>query len=80
MKKIEESELSNTLRNLSKNKIYILGICLGMQMLFDYRYEFKKKKVLGLLDGEIKKIGSDYKNQKLKLPHIGWNNLNITKF
>lgn len=79
MKKIEDSELLNTLRNISKKKIYMLGICLGMQMLFNYSYELKKTKGLGLLDGEIKKIGSNSKNQKLKLPHIGWNNLNITK-
>jgi glutamine amidotransferase len=49
----------------------LLGICLGMQLLFDKSYEFEECEGLGLIDGEIKKIEAG----KLKIPHMGWNSL-----
>lgn len=48
----------------------ILGICLGMQLLFDWGEEVRVCKGLGLVDGCVRKIKTD-----LKLPHIGWNSL-----
>lgn len=51
-----------------------LGICVGMQMLFNMGYEFRPCKGLGIIDGDVKKI-----NTQLKLPHIGWNSLNILR-
>jgi len=56
----------------------ILGICLGMQILFNHSYEIKKTEGLRLLDGEVKKLNNNQKKTILKLPHIGWNNLNIS--
>lgn len=50
----------------------LLGICVGMQMLFTTGYEFRPCDGLGLIGGEVKKIDTD-----LKLPHIGWNSLDI---
>ncbi|MGM0603478.1 MAG: imidazole glycerol phosphate synthase subunit HisH [Bacillota bacterium] len=51
-----------------------LGICLGMQLLFEWGYEDKKTPGLGLLRGDVVKISSDY-----KIPHMGWNQLKILK-
>ena len=56
----------------------LLGICLGMQMLFEKSYEYGEYEGLGLIDGtveEIKKYIS--KNSDLKIPHMGWNSLII---
>ncbi len=56
----------------------ILGICLGMQMLFEYSYEYGEHRGLGLLRGSV--IGMDGRiPAELKIPHIGWNALNIKK-
>ena len=54
----------------------ILGICLGMQMLFERSYEYGTHEGLSLLKGEI--VGMDGRiPEKLKIPHIGWNALHI---
>ena len=56
-----------------------LGICVGMQILADYGYENKKTKGLSWINGEVKSLKEsiDY-SKKLKIPHMGWNNLSIT--
>lgn len=56
---------------VSKDKPF-LGICLGMQMVFDKSYEYGEYEGLGLIAGEIKLLPDN-----VKKPHIGWNNLNI---
>ncbi|MEE0945265.1 MAG: imidazole glycerol phosphate synthase subunit HisH [Acutalibacteraceae bacterium] len=62
---------------VSKGKS-IMGICLGMQMLFEKSYEYGEHKGLGLLKGEV--IGMENTIPKnLKIPHIGWNALHFTK-
>jgi glutamine amidotransferase len=66
--------LLDTLKNQAKVKPF-LGICLGMQMLFEKGYEFEDTNGLGLINGEIKKIESG----NLKIPHIGWNELEINR-
>lgn len=52
----------------------LMGICLGMQLLFNESEEVRLTKGLGLIDGRVKKFEVD-----LKIPQIGWNNLNISK-
>lgn len=70
----------SVINEVVKKKIPLLGICVGMQMLFDYSYEFGKHKGLGLLKGEIIRFtGLDEFNNKLKVPHMGWNSLDIKK-
>ncbi len=56
----------------------IMGICLGMQLLFERSFEFGEHKGLGLLSGDIIKM-KGYIDSKLKVPHIGWNALSFTK-
>ena len=59
------------------NKKPIFGICVGLQMFADIGYEESKTKGLGWISGKVSKI--DNQNGKFKLPHIGWNELNIVK-
>ena len=59
------------------NKKPLLGICVGLQMFADVGYEETETKGLGWVSGKVSKI--DNQNGKFKLPHIGWNELNIVK-
>jgi glutamine amidotransferase len=59
------------------NKKPLLGICVGLQMFADISYEETETKGLGWISGKVSKI--DNKNGKYKLPHIGWNQINILK-
>ena len=59
------------------NKKPILGICVGLQMFADVGYEEIETKGLGWIPGKVLKI--DNKNGEYKLPHIGWNQINIVK-
>lgn len=58
-------------------KKLLLGICVGMQMFADVGYEENETKGLGWISGKVSKI--DNQNQKFKLPHVGWNEITITK-
>ena len=55
----------------------LLGICVGLQMFADIGYEETETKGLGWISGKVSKI--DNQNGKYKLPHIGWNQINIIK-
>jgi len=55
----------------------LLGICVGLQMFADTGYEETETKGLGWISGKVSKI--DNQNNKYKLPHIGWNQINIVK-
>ena len=59
------------------NKKPLLGICVGLQMFADIGYEETETKGLGWSSGKVSKI--DNQNGKYKLPHIGWNQINIVK-
>jgi imidazole glycerol-phosphate synthase subunit HisH len=59
------------------NKKPLIGICVGLQMFADVGYEETETKGLGWISGKVSKI--DNQNGKYKLPHIGWNQINIIK-
>ena len=59
------------------NKKPLLGICVGLQMFADVGYEETETKGLGWIPGKVIKI--DNRNGEYKLPHIGWNQINIVK-
>ena len=59
------------------NKKPLLGICVGLQMFADIGYEETETKGLGWISGKVSKI--DNQSGKFKLPHIGWNQINIVK-
>tara|TARA_B100000886_G_scaffold95397_1_gene63186 strand:- start:405 stop:1031 length:627 start_codon:yes stop_codon:yes gene_type:complete len=72
------SGLVETLNEFAiNNKKPLLGICVGLQMFADIGYEETKTKGLGWIPGRVTKI--DNQNGKFKLPHIGWNQINIVK-
>jgi glutamine amidotransferase len=60
-----------------KNKKPFLGICVGMQLLADFGFEYGKHSGLGFIEGNVVEI--DNCNNTLKVPHIGWNNILIKK-
>ena len=70
--------LVNTLNEFAINqKKPLLGICVGLQMFADIGYEETETKGLGWVPGKVSKI--DNQDGKYKLPHIGWNQINIVK-
>jgi glutamine amidotransferase len=72
------SGLVDTLNEFVINhKKPLLGICVGLQMFADISYEETETKGLGWISGKVSKI--DNQNRKYKLPHIGWNQINIIK-
>ena len=72
------SGLVETLNEFAiNNKKPLLGICVGLQMFADIGYEETETKGLGWISGKVSKI--DNHNGKFKLPHIGWNQINIVK-
>ena len=76
--KLFNSGLADVVVNQAKKGVPVLGICLGMQLLFDKSYEYGEHKGLGLISGEIRHI-ADVLPKDLKIPHIGWNALRFTK-
>ena len=60
-----------------ESKKPLLGICVGLQMFADIGFEETETKGLGWISGKVSKI--DNQNGKFKLPHIGWNQINILK-
>ncbi|MBE6564919.1 MAG: imidazole glycerol phosphate synthase subunit HisH [Ruminococcaceae bacterium] len=55
----------------------LLGICLGMQLLFADSYEFRHCEGLGLIEGSIIRLTAFETNDSFKIPHMGWNSLHI---
>ena len=56
-----------------------LGICLGMQLLFDRSFEYGEHPGLGLVPGEVADLREDLSDKTLKGPHMGWNSLEFQK-
>lgn len=77
-KKLSESGLGDVLIKEAKKGKPIMGICLGMQLLFDKSYEYGEHNGLGLIHGNIRPI-ADVIPKNLKIPHIGWNSLSFKK-
>ena len=75
---LEKYGLKETLINEAKNGKPFLGICLGMQMLFEKSYEYGEYEGLGLINGTVEEIKKYIpENSDLKIPHMGWNSLMI---
>ncbi len=70
MQKLSESGLTEVVRTEAKKKPF-LGICLGMQMLFERSFEFEECAGLGLIPGSVCKM----EKPELIIPHMGWNKL-----
>lgn len=76
-KKLDDTGLVETIKEQVKNGKPLLGICLGMQMLFEKSYEYGEHKGLGLIPGSVIPLKEEPKCASLKIPHIGWNYLQL---
>lgn len=74
MEKLHKYNLVEVIKEVVKRKIPFLGICLGLQLLFEKSDETPGVEGLGILKGEIKRIPD---KDELKIPHIGWNSLSF---
>lgn len=78
--KVAMDELSNKnliepIKEFVKKGNNMMGVCLGMQLLFEKSEEFGINKGLGLVKGEVKKFPSTYNDKRIRVPHIGWNKI-----
>jgi len=76
-KALRDSGLADVVIEAAKKGTPLLGICLGMQLLFDESYEYGVHPGLGLIPGQVRAI-SERIPRELKIPHIGWNALHFT--
>jgi glutamine amidotransferase len=77
MKKLRDLNLIEPISVARKNNSHILGICLGMQLLFTNSEEFELTKGLNLIRGNIIKLNKFNSNFNSKLPNIGWRNCEV---
>jgi glutamine amidotransferase len=75
-RKLRESGLADVVVSEAKAGKPLLGICLGMQLLFEKSFEYGEHEGLGLIKGEVRPI-ADVIGADLKIPHIGWNALHF---
>ena len=76
MDNLQNLDLILPIRKKVNDGCPLLGICLGMQMLFEEGYECELRKGLGFIEGNIKLMNS---KENLKIPHIGWNRLEFNR-
>ena len=75
-KKLRETGLAEVLKTEAKKGKPLMGICLGMQLLFDKSFEYGAHEGLGLIPGNVRPI-ADVIPASYKIPHIGWNALHF---
>ena len=78
MAKLEATGLVPVIKQEVEHKP-LLGICLGMQLLFEKSYEYGEHEGLGFIQGEVCPLEPDLTDKSLKVPQIGWNALHIVK-
>ena len=76
--KLDDTGLVPVLLEEAERKPF-LGICLGMQLLFDRSFEYGEHAGLGLVPGQVVDLHNDLEDKTLKVPHMGWNSLQIVK-
>lgn len=76
--KLDATGLVPVLREEAAKKP-LLGICLGMQLLLDKSFEYGEHPGLGLIPGQVTELRRDLNDPALKVPHMGWNSLDIGK-
>jgi len=75
MEHLKERGLDEAVKEFAKSGKPLLGICLGMQLLFDKSEEFGSHLGLGLVPGEVRFFDKSKFQKRLKIPHMGWNKL-----
>lgn len=78
--KLEKTGLTPVLlEEVRRRQKPLLGICLGMQLLFDRSFEYGEHPGLGLVPGEVGPLRADLRDPAVKIPHMGWNSLDILR-
>ncbi len=75
MEHLRERGMDQAVREYAKSGKYLLGICLGMQLLFESSEEFGLSEGLGLIAGRVVAFDSSRFHSPLKVPHVGWNRM-----
>jgi glutamine amidotransferase len=75
MNKLRQYELIEILKKFANTGKPMMGVCLGMQLLFEESSEFGIHKGLGLIRGKVNRFPKNIKNNKIRIPHIGWNKI-----
>ena len=78
MNLLKKYKLTNIIKDHAKKGKPLLGICLGMQLLLTKSFEFGETEGLNLIEGKVEKI-TDQTSRKIKVPHIGWSEINFEK-
>ena len=76
---LKVNNLFSTIIEYSKKKKPILGICLGMQILFTKSFEMGENSGLNLIEGTVEKLNKNSLLDKIKIPHINWSRVNFEK-
>ena len=79
MKSLEATGMREAVMDFSASNKPLLGICLGMQLLFEKSCEFGETKGLGLIPGVVVEFDKSKFKTRLKVPHMGWNEIFIQK-
>lgn len=74
MDAMDAAGLTQVIKDFAKSGKYVLGICLGMQLMYEKGYEYGEREGLGLIKGSIR-----YLDIEEKVPHMGWNDLKFEK-
>jgi glutamine amidotransferase len=75
MEHLKENGMDKAVQEYAKSGKPLLGICLGMQLLFESSEEFGSNEGLGLIEGKIVAFDESKFDTKLKVPHMGWNEM-----
>jgi glutamine amidotransferase len=79
MEHLKENGMDKAVKEYAKSGKPLLGICLGMQLLFESSEEFGSNEGLGLIEGKIVAFDESKFDTKLKVPHMGWNELFVQR-
>ncbi len=79
MEHLRSSGMDEAIKEFAASGKPLLGICLGMQLLFKKSYEFGEHEGLGLIEGEVVPFDTSRFPHRLKVPHMGWNELFVQK-
>lgn len=77
MRFLRKNGMDEAVKEYVKSGRYLIGICLGMQVLFEKGYEFGEHEGLGLIKGSVSKFEKEKFDEDLKIPHMGWNSMKI---
>ncbi len=75
MEHLNETGMKEAIYNFANTGKPMIGICLGMQLLFESSQEFGHSDGLGLIDGEVIKFDKSKMHEDFKIPHMGWNTI-----